>query len=90
MTKPKTKIKSKELKGKIIHQGDIHDVICNGKNHYAVSRLGTELQCGCFCKKPKFKKYGFTMDLLRTPSVKDGVKIEKSATMLWLEEQGIL
>ena len=93
MAKSKTKAKAKkvkELKGEIIHHGSLYDVMCNGKNHYVVSLWGSEVQCGCFCKKAKYKKNGFTPDLLKTPVVKDGVKLEKSATMEWLERIGVL
>lgn len=88
--KKKTSPKPKALKGKIIYKGDLYDIFCNGKNHYAVSRWGTDRQCGCFCKKSSFKKKGFTFDLLKTPIVDDGVVVEKSATMQWLEEIGVL
>lgn len=89
MAKSKVK-KSKDLKGRVVHDGSIYDVVCNGKNHYIVSDFGTLIQCGCFCRKPKFKKNGFTKDLLRTPVVNDGIKIEKSATIEWLEKIGVL
>lgn len=89
--KPKAKVsKPKALKGKVIHQGDLCDVVCNGKNHYSVSRWGVDRMCGCFCKKAAFKKKGFTIDLLKTPTVEDGVAVEKSATMEWLEDMGVL
>jgi len=82
--------KAQQLKGKVIYEGDLIDVVCNGKNHYAVSRWGVERQCGCFCKKASFKKHGFTAELLKTPPVEDGVVCEKTATMQWLEEMGVL
>lgn len=90
MSKFKTKKNNNELIGKLIHKGSIYDVFCNSKNHYLVSNFGTLVQCGCFCKKSKFKKNGFTKDLLKTPTVNDGVKIEKTATMEWLEKIGVL
>jgi hypothetical protein len=84
------KKKSKSLVGQVIYQGDLYDVVCNGKNHYTVSEWGTERQCGCFCKKSAYKKRGFTSDLLKTPAVDDGVTPEKSATMEWLSGLGVL
>lgn len=80
-----------KIEGKVIYQGDDHDVVCNNINHYSYNEVfGYRLLSGCFCKNSEYINEGFKWSMLKTPIGYDGIVIDLESDMdyNWFQKYG--